>query len=87
MPTASRRRVGYLRRASKREARRSAAQPPQKISIEGSNGRLESSADGITIHGSSVRGIGVVPLKATMIIPGTMEEISLVLEDIARRRE
>jgi hypothetical protein len=49
--------------------------------------RLQSSADGINLYRSSIRGSGVVPLKATMTIPGTIEEVSLVLQDISRRSE
>jgi len=49
--------------------------------------RLESSADGIALYSGSVREAGVVPLKAVMSIPGTIDEVALVLVDIPRRRE
>jgi len=49
--------------------------------------RLESNSDGIALYRSVVPGVGVVPLKAIMTIPGTIEAVSLVLEDIPRRGE
>lgn len=49
--------------------------------------RLQSSADGITLYRASLRGSDVVPVKGTMSIPGTIAEISLVLEDIPRRQQ
>ncbi len=49
--------------------------------------RVESSNDGITLYRATARRGGVVPLKATMTIRGTIEEVSLVLEDIPRRTE
>lgn len=57
------------------------------IALNDPSWRLESSSDGIAIYSSSVPGISVVPFKATMTIPGTIEEVSMVLEDIPRRRE
>ena len=49
--------------------------------------RLESSADGIALYSGSVPKAGVVPLKAVLSIPGTIEEVALVLEDTSRRRQ
>ena len=49
--------------------------------------RLQSSGGGVDLYGASIRGSGVVPLKAILTIPGTIEEVSLVLEDIARKVE
>jgi hypothetical protein len=63
------------------------APPHPHIAIDDPSWHLESSSDGITLFGSSIPGIGVVPLKAVMTIPGTIEEVSLVLEDISRRGE
>jgi hypothetical protein len=48
---------------------------------------LESSSDGIALYSGSVPEVRVVPLKAVMTIPGTIEEVALVLEDISRRGE
>ena len=48
---------------------------------------LESSSDGITLYTSTIPEVRVVPLKAVMTIPGTIEEVALVLEDIRRRGE
>ena len=67
-------------------ARAIAAAPPQ-IAIDDPSWRLESSSDGITLYGRPIEGIGIVPLKVVMTIPGTIEEVSLVLEDIPRRHE
>ena len=58
-----------------------------RIAIDDPSWHLESSSDGITLFSNSIPGIGVVPLKAVMTIPGTIEEVSLVLEDISRRGE
>lgn len=63
------------------------AQSLPMIALNDPSWRLESSSDGIAIYSSSVPGIRVVPFKATMTIPGTIEEVSMVLEDIPRRRE
>ena len=63
------------------------AQSPPMIALDDPSWRLESSSDGIAIYSSSVPGIRVVPFKAKMTIPGTIEEVSMVLEDIPRRRE
>src|SRR5437870_7266084 len=61
------------------------AQP--HIAIEDASWHLESSSDGILLYSGSVAGVGIVPLKVVMTIPGTIEEVSLVLEDIPRRGE
>lgn len=49
--------------------------------------KLQSSDDGIALYRCQVKGSGVVPVKATITIPGTIEEVSLVLQDIPRRPE
>jgi hypothetical protein len=63
------------------------ALPHTHIAIDDATWRLESSSDGIALYTGSVPGVGIVPLKAVMTIPGTIEEVSLVLEDLSRRRE
>jgi len=55
------------------------------ITVDDPSWRLESSYDSIALYRGSVRGSGVVPVKLVMTIPGTIEEVSLVLEDIPRR--
>jgi len=60
--------------------------PPQvNLAVDDPSWHLESSSDGIALYSSTVPEIRVVPLKAVMTIPGTIEEVALVLEDIARR--
>jgi hypothetical protein len=49
--------------------------------------RMESDSDGIALYRGSLAGSGVVPVKATMTVPGSIAEVSLVLEDIPRRRQ
>lgn len=49
--------------------------------------RLDSSGDGIALYRGEVTKSGIVPSKVVMSIPGTIAEVSLVLEDIPRRRE
>jgi len=49
--------------------------------------KLESKGDGITLYRCAVKGSSVVPVKAVMTIPGTIADVSLVLEDIPRRPE
>ena len=49
--------------------------------------KLQSSSDGIALYRASLRGSDVVPVKGTLSIPGTIAEISLVLEDIPRRQQ
>lgn len=68
-------------------ATRSEAQPQPRIEIDDASWHLESSSDGIALFRSSVPGVGIVPLKAVMMIPGTIEEVSVVLEDVSRRGE
>src|SRR5262245_20572405 len=64
-----------------------AGQPAAILAADDPSWRLQSSSDGIARYHASLRGTGVVPVKATMAIPGTIEEISLVLEDIPRRQQ
>jgi START domain-containing protein len=61
--------------------------PParDRITVDDPSWHLESSSDGISLYSGSVPEARVVPLKAVMTIPGTIEEIALVLEDISRR--
>jgi hypothetical protein len=61
--------------------------PQPSIAIDDPSWKLESSSDGIAIYSSSVPGVGIVPCKATMTIPGSIADVSLVLEDISRRKE
>lgn len=63
------------------------AQTRPHIAMDDPSWQLESSSSGITLFRGAVPGIGIVPLKAVMTIPGTIEEVSMVLEDIPRRRE
>ena len=64
------------------------AEPPAALlAADDPSWRLQSSSDGIELYRASLRGSGVVPVKATMSIPGTIEEVSLVLEDLPRRQE
>ena len=65
----------------------SAAGPRPRVAIDDASWHLESSSDGIDLFSSTVPGIGIVPFKAVMTIPGTIEEVSVVLEDISRRGE
>jgi hypothetical protein len=58
-----------------------------RIAVNDPSWHLESSSDGISLYSGSVPETHVVPLKAVMTIPGTIEEVSLVLEDIPRRHE
>src|SRR5215831_8847782 len=58
-----------------------------RIAVDDPSWHLESSSDGISLYSGSVPETHVVPLKAVMTIPGTIEEVSLVLEDIPRRHE
>ena len=58
---------------------------PHRIGMDDPSWRLESSFDGIALYSGSVPKVGVVPLKAVMTIPGTIEEVAMVLEDIPRR--
>jgi hypothetical protein len=63
------------------------ASQAQRIGMDDPSWHLESSSDGIMLYSGSVPETRVVPLKAVMTIPGTIEEVSVVLEDIARRGE
>ena len=65
----------------------SAGQPQPHIAIDASSWHLESASEGISIFSATVPGVGIVPFKAVMTIPGTIEEVSMVLEDIPRRKE
>lgn len=49
--------------------------------------KLQSSDEGISLYRCQVKGSGVVPVKVTMTINGTIEAVSLVLQDIPRRPE
>ena len=64
-----------------------APRPVTPIAVDDPSWRLDSSSDGIRIYRGAVPGTGIVPLKAVMTLRGTIEEVSLVLEDIPRRRE
>jgi hypothetical protein len=57
----------------------------QHMAMDDPSWHLESSSDGIVLYSGSVPDTRVVPLKAVMTIPGTIEEVSVVLEDISRR--
>ena len=48
---------------------------------------LESTSNGVAIYSSHSLGTAIVPFKAVMTIPGTIEEVSTVLEDVPRRHE
>ena len=60
------------------------AQTP-RIAMDAPSWQLQSNDKGIAIYRASVAGTPVVPFKAVMTIPGTIEEVSMVLEDIPRR--
>ena len=64
-----------------------AANATPLMGVDDPTWRLESSSDGIALYRGSVKGSGVVPVKVVMTIPGTIEDVSLVLEDIPRRPE
>jgi hypothetical protein len=55
------------------------------ITVDSPLWRRQSDSDGIVLYEADVQRGGVVPVKAEMTIPGTIEEISAVLEDIPRR--
>ena len=61
------------------------AQP--RIEMADSSWHLESSDDGIFLFTSAVPGTGIAPFKAVMTIPGTIADVSMVLEDIPRRSD
>jgi hypothetical protein len=62
------------------------AQAP-RIAMDAPNWQLQSTTNGIAIYRAKVEGTPIVPFKAVMTIPGTIEEVSMVLEDIPRRGE
>ena len=57
------------------------------ITMDSPMWRLASSRDGIALFNAQVAGTGIVPVKAVMIIPGSIEEISAVLEDMEHRQD
>jgi len=59
--------------------------PAPHIGVDDPSWHLESSSDGIVLYASSIPQAKVVPLKAVMTIPGTIEDVALVLEDMSRR--
>lgn len=63
----------------------SAPAPAPRVTVDDPSWRLESSSDGISLYAGSVPDVRLVPVKAVMTIPGTIEEVALVLEDITRR--
>jgi hypothetical protein len=63
------------------------APPRDHIDVDDASWHLESSSDGITLYSSPHPDVGVVPLKVVMTIPGTIEDVALVLEDLSRRRD
>ena len=60
---------------------------PPRIGVDDPSWHLESSSDGIALFSGSVPEVRLVPLKAVMTIPGSIEEVALVLEDMSRRGE
>ena len=58
-----------------------------RIAIDSPRWLLESRRDGISLYSARVEGTGIVPFKAVMTIPASIEEISAVLEDAPRRGE
>ena len=60
---------------------------PPMIAADDPGWKLQSSEDGIDLYRCQVKGSGVVPVKAVMTIPGTIADVSLVLQDIPRRTE
>ena len=59
--------------------------PAPHIGVDDPSWHLESSSNGIVLYASSIPQARVVPLKAVMTIPGTIEDVALVLEDMSRR--
>jgi hypothetical protein len=64
-----------------------AAPPRDHIDVDDASWHLDSSSDGIALYSSPDPEVKVVPLKVVMTIPGTIEEVALVLEDLSRRRD
>jgi START domain len=64
------------------------AQPawPQ-VEIDSTGWELESSSNGILLYSGRAAGTNIVPFKAVMTIPASIEEIAAVLEDRSRRAE
>ena len=58
-----------------------------QVAIDSPDWRLASSGDGIDLYSCKVEGTGIVPFKAVMKIPASIEEISVVLEDASRRKD
>jgi hypothetical protein len=81
--------VGALALACVAGALRAAptAPPRDHIDVGDASWHMESSSDGITLYSSPHPDVGVVPLKVVMTIPGTIEDVALVLEDLSRRRD
>lgn len=57
------------------------------IAMNSPEWRLASSRNGIALFTAKVKGTGIVPVKGVMIVPGSIEEISAVLDDMARRAD
>lgn len=64
-----------------------AADQALTIAMDSPEWKLASQRDGIALYTARVKGTGIVPVKAVMIVPGSIEEISAVLEDMGRRRD
>ena len=63
------------------------AQSAPAIGLDSPLWRLESSTNGVALFSAPAHSSGLIPFKAVMSIPGTIAEVSMVLEDIARRRD
>jgi hypothetical protein len=57
------------------------------IALDSPLWRLESDDAGILLYSSRVEGTSIVPFKAVMSIPASIEEVAAVLEDMPRRSE
>jgi len=57
------------------------------IALDSPLWRLESDDDGVRLYSSRVEGTDIVPFKAVMSIPASIEEVAAVLEDMPRRSE
>ena len=60
---------------------------PPLLTADDPGWKLQSSEEGISLYRCQVKGSGVVPVKVVMTIPGTIADVSLVLQDIPRRTE
>lgn len=60
---------------------------PPVLAADDPGWKLQSSDEGISLYRCQVKGSGVVPVKVVMTIPGTIADVSLVLQDIPRRPE